>query len=149
MIAVRLHLLRQVNKFHDKKFLNFVPLVPQKPSQDSIVLSRRRWVHRQDRWCNPCRVRQVRRQDIQRRHDAVQLGRGGSHHVQGHRQGFRLRIGIVQRAQGNPAIRGRKEFGYFGPDSEESVAWTIKNAYGGLSTLEEYMQRDPLQLETA
>ena len=41
----------------------------------------------------------------------------------------------------------QEEFGYFGPDSEDLVSWTAENARGGrLSTLEEYLEKHPLQL---
>ena len=40
-----------------------------------------------------------------------------------------------------------EEFGYYGPDSKELVAWAAENARGKLSTLEEYLQANPLQLE--
>ena len=36
--------------------------------------------------------------------------------------------------------------GYFGPDSEKLVSWAIENARGRLSTLEEYLERHPLEL---
>lgn len=40
----------------------------------------------------------------------------------------------------------QEEFGYFGPDSKELVAWAAENARGRLSTLEEYFQTHTLQL---
>jgi uncharacterized protein YbjT (DUF2867 family) len=40
----------------------------------------------------------------------------------------------------------QEEFGYFGPESKESVAWAAKNARGRLSTFEEYLKAHPLQL---
>ena len=41
----------------------------------------------------------------------------------------------------------QEEFGYFGPDSKNLVAWVAENARGGrLSTLEEYLEKHPLQL---
>jgi uncharacterized protein YbjT (DUF2867 family) len=36
--------------------------------------------------------------------------------------------------------------GYFGPETEEAVAWGVKNVRGRLSTLEEYLKAQPLQL---
>jgi len=39
-----------------------------------------------------------------------------------------------------------EEFGYFGPDSKDLVAWAAENARGRLSTLEEYFETHPLQL---
>lgn len=39
-----------------------------------------------------------------------------------------------------------EEFGYFGPDSENLVAWAVQNARGKISTLEEYLEAHPLQL---
>ena len=41
-----------------------------------------------------------------------------------------------------------EEFGYFGqPDPEEAISWTVKNARGKLSTLEEFLAAHPLRLE--
>lgn len=40
-----------------------------------------------------------------------------------------------------------EEFGYFGPDSEELVAWSAQNARGRLSTFEEYLEAHPFRLE--
>jgi uncharacterized protein YbjT (DUF2867 family) len=37
--------------------------------------------------------------------------------------------------------------GYFGPDSENLVAWAANNARGKLSTFEEYLEAHPLRLE--
>ena len=39
-----------------------------------------------------------------------------------------------------------EEFGYYGADSEELVAWAAENARGRLSPLEEYFETHPLQL---
>ncbi|KAH8891812.1 NAD(P)-binding protein [Thozetella sp. PMI_491] len=39
-----------------------------------------------------------------------------------------------------------EEFGYFGLNSEKSVAWAAERARGRLTTLEEYLERHPLQL---
>ncbi|KAL8944447.1 MAG: hypothetical protein Q9211_000589 [Gyalolechia sp. 1 TL-2023] len=39
-----------------------------------------------------------------------------------------------------------EEFGYYGPDSEQLVAWAVENARGRPSTLEEFLQARPLQL---
>ena len=39
-----------------------------------------------------------------------------------------------------------EEFGYWGPNSEELVAWAAENARGRLSTFEEYLEANPLQL---
>jgi uncharacterized protein YbjT (DUF2867 family) len=38
------------------------------------------------------------------------------------------------------------EYGYFGPDEENLVAWAAENARGRLSTLEEFFEAHPLQL---
>lgn len=40
----------------------------------------------------------------------------------------------------------QEEFGYFGSDSEELVAWAAENARGRLSTFEEFLEAHPLQL---
>ncbi|OBT67398.1 hypothetical protein VE03_03099 [Pseudogymnoascus sp. 23342-1-I1] len=40
-----------------------------------------------------------------------------------------------------------EEYGYFGPGSEESVAWSIQNARGRPSTFEEYLEVHPFRLE--
>lgn len=40
----------------------------------------------------------------------------------------------------------QEEFGYFGPDSNELVAWAAENARGTLSTLQEYLETYPLHL---
>jgi len=40
----------------------------------------------------------------------------------------------------------QEEFGYFGPDSKNLVAWAAENARGRLSTFEEYLEAHPLQL---
>ncbi|OBT82696.1 hypothetical protein VE02_08845 [Pseudogymnoascus sp. 03VT05] len=39
------------------------------------------------------------------------------------------------------------EFGYFGPGSEELIAWSVQNARGRLSTFEEYLEAHPFRLE--
>ena len=39
-----------------------------------------------------------------------------------------------------------EEFGYYGPETEQSVAWAAENARGKLSTLQEYWEAHPLQL---
>ena len=39
-----------------------------------------------------------------------------------------------------------EEFGYWGPESKELVAWAAENARGRLSTFEEYLEAHPLQL---
>ena len=39
-----------------------------------------------------------------------------------------------------------EEFGYWGPESEELVAWAVEHARGRLSTFEEYLEANPLQL---
>ena len=39
-----------------------------------------------------------------------------------------------------------EEFGYYGPDSGELVAWAADHARGRLSTLEEYFRTHSLQL---
>ncbi|MCJ1310046.1 hypothetical protein MMC25_003707 [Agyrium rufum] len=40
-----------------------------------------------------------------------------------------------------------EEFGYYGPGTEELVAWAAANARGKLSTLEEYLEAHPFRLE--
>ncbi|KAE9367881.1 NAD(P)-binding protein [Stipitochalara longipes BDJ] len=40
-----------------------------------------------------------------------------------------------------------EDFGYFGPDEEKLVAWAVENARGKLTTLEEFFEAHPLQLE--
>lgn len=40
-----------------------------------------------------------------------------------------------------------EEFGYWGPGSEEMVAWAVENARGKLATLEEFLEAHPYQLE--
>ena len=44
------------------------------------------------------------------------------------------------------AFSYQEEFGYFGPDTKELVAWAAESARGRLSTLEEYLEAHPLQL---
>ncbi|KAF9927718.1 hypothetical protein BGZ67_007401 [Mortierella alpina] len=39
-----------------------------------------------------------------------------------------------------------QDFGYYGPQTEEFVAWTSKNARGKLTTLEEFLAKNPLKL---
>ena len=39
-----------------------------------------------------------------------------------------------------------EEFGYWGPDSKNLIAWATENARGKLSTLEDYLEAYPLQL---
>lgn len=45
------------------------------------------------------------------------------------------------------AYGSQDEYGYFGPATEESVAWAVANARGKLGTLEEYFEAHPLRLE--
>ena len=40
-----------------------------------------------------------------------------------------------------------QDYGYYGPQTEEVVDWTAKQARGKLTTLEEYLTRCPLHLE--
>ncbi|KFZ23669.1 hypothetical protein V502_01852 [Pseudogymnoascus sp. VKM F-4520 (FW-2644)] len=40
-----------------------------------------------------------------------------------------------------------EEYGYFGPNTEELVAWSVQNARGRLSTFEEYLEAHPFRLE--
>lgn len=40
-----------------------------------------------------------------------------------------------------------QDYGYYGPQSEELVGWTAKQARGKLTTLEEYLAKSPLHLE--
>ena len=44
------------------------------------------------------------------------------------------------------AFSSLDEFGYYGPESEELVAWAAENARGRLTTFEEYLEAHPLQL---
>ncbi|KAF2436975.1 NmrA family transcriptional regulator [Tothia fuscella] len=39
------------------------------------------------------------------------------------------------------------EFAYYGPEQAELVEWTVKQAKGKLTTLEEYLEKNPLDLE--
>ncbi|KAG0012491.1 hypothetical protein BGZ82_002581 [Podila clonocystis] len=39
-----------------------------------------------------------------------------------------------------------QDFGYYGPQTEELVAWASKNARGNLTTLEEFLTKNPLKL---
>ena len=39
-----------------------------------------------------------------------------------------------------------EEFGYWGPDSKNLIAWASENARGKLSTLDDYLEAHPLQL---
>ncbi|KAL6715270.1 hypothetical protein ACLMJK_007534 [Lecanora helva] len=39
-----------------------------------------------------------------------------------------------------------EEFGYYGPDSENQVAWAAENARGKVTILEEFLKAHPLQL---
>ncbi|KFY20672.1 hypothetical protein V491_03526 [Pseudogymnoascus sp. VKM F-3775] len=45
------------------------------------------------------------------------------------------------------AFSSVEEFGYFGPGSEELIAWSVQNARGRPSTLEEYLEMHPFKLE--
>lgn len=45
------------------------------------------------------------------------------------------------------AFHAQEEFGYFGPDGEDSVAWAALQARGRLTTLEEYLAEHPFKLE--
>lgn len=40
-----------------------------------------------------------------------------------------------------------QDYGYYGPQSEELVDWTAKQARGKLTTLEEYLAKSPLHLQ--
>jgi hypothetical protein len=40
-----------------------------------------------------------------------------------------------------------EEFGYYGGDMEEQLRWGAEQARGKLTTFEEYLQREPLQLD--
>ena len=40
-----------------------------------------------------------------------------------------------------------EDFGYFGPNTDEKVAWTAKQARGKLTTLEKYFEKNPLKLQ--
>ncbi|KAF1992516.1 NAD(P)-binding protein [Aulographum hederae CBS 113979] len=39
------------------------------------------------------------------------------------------------------------EFGYYGPGQEEMVAWSVEQAKGKLTTLEEFLERNPIQFD--
>ena len=39
-----------------------------------------------------------------------------------------------------------RDYGYYGANSEEQVGWSAKQARGKLTTLEEYLEREPLKL---
>jgi hypothetical protein len=39
-----------------------------------------------------------------------------------------------------------QHFGYYGAQTQERVEWSVQNARGKLSTLEEYLTRNPLRL---
>ncbi|KAK5072915.1 hypothetical protein LTR64_000675 [Lithohypha guttulata] len=41
----------------------------------------------------------------------------------------------------------QQDFGYYGPNTEELVAWAADNARGKLTTFEEYLERNPLDLD--
>lgn len=40
----------------------------------------------------------------------------------------------------------QEEFGYYGPNTEELVAWSVENARGKVNSFEEYLTRKPLNL---
>lgn len=40
-----------------------------------------------------------------------------------------------------------QDYGYYGENTEEKVKWSAEQAYGKLATLDEYFQRNPLNLE--
>lgn len=39
-----------------------------------------------------------------------------------------------------------EEYGYYGPDTAGKVEWTVGKVGGGLTTLEEYLGREPLKM---
>lgn len=41
----------------------------------------------------------------------------------------------------------QQDFGYYGADTENLVAWAVKNARGKVTTFEEYLEQNPLVLE--
>ena len=43
-------------------------------------------------------------------------------------------------------IQYMRDYGYYGANSEEQVEWSAKQARGKLTTLEEYLEREPLKL---
>lgn len=45
------------------------------------------------------------------------------------------------------AFHVQEEYGYFGPDGKELVAWAASRARGRLSTLDEYLKAHPFKLE--
>ena len=40
-----------------------------------------------------------------------------------------------------------RDYGYYGKDMEQDVTWSAEQANGKLATLEEYLERNPLQLQ--
>ena len=40
-----------------------------------------------------------------------------------------------------------RDYGYYGADTEKEVSWTAKQARSKLTTLEEYLEKNPLKLE--
>ena len=40
-----------------------------------------------------------------------------------------------------------RDYGYYGKDMEKDVTWSAEQARGKLTTLEEYLERNPLKLE--
>ncbi|KAG0646158.1 hypothetical protein D0Z07_8121 [Hyphodiscus hymeniophilus] len=40
----------------------------------------------------------------------------------------------------------QEEFGYYGPESKQLVAWAVENARGRVNTFEEYLMQNPLSL---
>lgn len=40
-----------------------------------------------------------------------------------------------------------RDYGYYGPEQEQKVEWTAKQARGKLTTLEDYLAKNPLTLE--
>lgn len=41
----------------------------------------------------------------------------------------------------------QEEYGYWGPESEEAVAWAVENVPGRLTTLEEFLEMHPYRLD--
>jgi hypothetical protein len=39
-----------------------------------------------------------------------------------------------------------QDFGYYGPQTKENVEWTAQQARGKLTTFEEYIAKNPIQL---
>lgn len=45
------------------------------------------------------------------------------------------------------AFKYGEEFEYFGPGQEEAITWAVENARGKVTTLDEFLEANPFQLE--